>query len=83
MRRILRTQLHASYRAPRNASVARQRGNLGNNGLSKAKIAPLQNFQIVDLIWHEIQKISKNSQNEKTQHLKGCFKSIKQFQSNF
>ena len=40
-------------------------------------------YQIFDLIWHVIQKSAKTHKNEKTQHLRGRFKSKMQFKINF
>ena len=39
-------------------------------------------FQILDLIWHVIQKSAKIHKNEKTQHLRGHFKSKQQFKNS-
>ena len=43
----------------------------------------LQNCRIFDIIGMKVLKISKVSENEKKEHLDGCSRSIKQFESNF
>ena len=43
----------------------------------------LQKSEIFALFGMKLKKSAKIHKNEKTQHLNECFKSIKQFQSNF
>ena len=51
---------------------------------SEAKISLFYKiFKFLTLFGMKFKKSAKTRKNEKTQHLNGCFKSIKQFQSNF
>ena len=51
---------------------------------NKAKISLFYRiFKFLTLFGMKFKKSAKTRKNEKTQHLNGCFKSIKQFHINF